>query len=516
MDAETAYFFRHALLRDAAYELHPPSPRRALHRLALGILEELIPPAERGPLAQEFAWHAHQGQHVVGRTTRSLGLLRRELEYLLLAARWAEGKFDYTAAQAAWRACAAHPLASPVQRLTALTKVADALASLGHPEQASLALQGAETHAAVPEAARMLHTSRANVARHAWRFAEAEQEYLQALSLTDAADHETLAALNGNLAVVRMHLGRLADALQGLDSALRFNPLHAPFRQDRAIVLFHMGRREDALEEFRQAAEIAEHAGEPRVAATVLANYASVLLNLGRGSEVEAPLRRALQLQQPVGDHRGEATTLSVLGAHLTLTGRYRDALHATRRSVMLNREAGNLGVLAITLRNLAVLQIALGNAELASAPLKESLRLEREAGNELGCALTRTAQGMLAHARGNLNAAIELQREALAGCEKLGNAVHACDARIQLGRALRDAGRQSDAEAALQQALAQAGPLGRLELQAAATGHLALLWRRTRAGEAEAQWDAALRLCESCGNQLVRDELEHDRAAQG
>ena len=41
MFAETAYLFRHAVVRDAAYGLQPPSERALLHGLALDILEAL-------------------------------------------------------------------------------------------------------------------------------------------------------------------------------------------------------------------------------------------------------------------------------------------------------------------------------------------------------------------------------------------------------------------------------------------------------------------------------------------
>ena len=41
MIAEHAYLFRHALLRDAAYQLQLPGDRAKLHGMALGILEGL-------------------------------------------------------------------------------------------------------------------------------------------------------------------------------------------------------------------------------------------------------------------------------------------------------------------------------------------------------------------------------------------------------------------------------------------------------------------------------------------
>jgi predicted ATPase len=39
--AETAYLFRHALVREAAYELQPPGDRGRLHALVLQIIEDM-------------------------------------------------------------------------------------------------------------------------------------------------------------------------------------------------------------------------------------------------------------------------------------------------------------------------------------------------------------------------------------------------------------------------------------------------------------------------------------------
>ncbi|KAF0247056.1 MAG: hypothetical protein FD180_173, partial [Planctomycetota bacterium] len=41
MIAETAYLFRHALLRDAAYQLQLPGDRARLHGIALRAIEAL-------------------------------------------------------------------------------------------------------------------------------------------------------------------------------------------------------------------------------------------------------------------------------------------------------------------------------------------------------------------------------------------------------------------------------------------------------------------------------------------
>ncbi|MBZ0135672.1 MAG: tetratricopeptide repeat protein [Planctomycetes bacterium] len=80
LHAETAYLFRHALVRDAAYELQPVSDRGKLHALALDLIEELcggtpelqtpqwvgrFKPHTSDRLAMELAKHADASLHVL-------------------------------------------------------------------------------------------------------------------------------------------------------------------------------------------------------------------------------------------------------------------------------------------------------------------------------------------------------------------------------------------------------------------------------------------------------------------
>jgi hypothetical protein len=78
VNAELAFFFRHALLRDAAYQLQLPGQWAPLHVLALGIVEAafggkapapalddagefVIPPHPTDAVAEDLAEHARWG-----------------------------------------------------------------------------------------------------------------------------------------------------------------------------------------------------------------------------------------------------------------------------------------------------------------------------------------------------------------------------------------------------------------------------------------------------------------------
>ncbi|MBI2923071.1 MAG: hypothetical protein HYY18_18610 [Planctomycetes bacterium] len=115
--AENAYFFRHAVLRDAAYQLQMPGERSQLHRLALEAIEALCggrPPelplaAEPGgceavahasdPFAEELAEHGRRAE-APGAEAGPVRAARRI--YLKRAAELAERSFRLEPAFRAW------------------------------------------------------------------------------------------------------------------------------------------------------------------------------------------------------------------------------------------------------------------------------------------------------------------------------------------------------------------------------------------------------------------------------
>src|SRR5690606_11363688 len=92
--AETAYIFRHALLRDAAYGLQPPGERGVLHGLALEILQALLAPEEIPALAMELAEHARLAMHDTLPDKRRRALLAAEHDYLNQAAEYLQAHWQ--------------------------------------------------------------------------------------------------------------------------------------------------------------------------------------------------------------------------------------------------------------------------------------------------------------------------------------------------------------------------------------------------------------------------------------
>lgn len=301
--AENAYLFRHAVLRDAAYQLQPPADRARLHRLALDSLEGFMGgrPPECGvgledgtfashpcdPIAMQLADHAGLAQTDTVEATVLVAL--RGL-YLHRAAEYAEQQHLYRQAHQLWSALAA--LAAPLARPRCLLRSALAAGKAGDNTAAVALLEAinSEDLPADPALRCMLHLRLSHFRRELGRLAEAETAALQALSLARAdglALQEAYAL--GNLSNVQRDTGRPIEAEQG----------------------------------YQQALTVFEQLGNQRYAAVALANVAAMRQLAGDVAAAEQQYRRALHLSRACGDVRFEGITLGNLAIVLQQCRRY-------------------------------------------------------------------------------------------------------------------------------------------------------------------------------------------------
>ena len=118
MHAETAYLFRHALLRDAAYQLQLPGDRARMHEIAFEVLEDFAggrPPEPPGaaeensavtphaadPFAFELATHARLARTAASADRTAMDAALRL--YLRRGAEHSERVFQSEAAVSLWQ-----------------------------------------------------------------------------------------------------------------------------------------------------------------------------------------------------------------------------------------------------------------------------------------------------------------------------------------------------------------------------------------------------------------------------
>ncbi len=297
MNAEQAYVFRHALLRDAAYQLQLPGERAQLHGLTLEIVEELFGgrppqvPLKSGsqsafrahaidPFAMELARHAHAALEAGGPAGAEMLRVRRL--YLRRAAERAEASYQFSEARPVWQ-------------------------ELGKLCEGAERCEYQRRHAAA--AIRLA------------RFREAEDILDQALRWArDAAD---------------------SGAEGGVLAALS--------------VVYYSTKRGDPCEQAcRRALELTRAAGDLHTQASVLSGFANHRVAKADYEQGEALNREALEIFRQLGHHRGEGVVLANIGNLFSFAKRFPEAEAHDRMALALSRAHGFRDLEAHTLVNLA------------------------------------------------------------------------------------------------------------------------------------------------------------------
>lgn len=379
--AGTVYVFRHAVMRDAAYQLQPLTQRALLHRAAADLIEQAFGPGDEklAPVAHELA--DHLALALEGLPGEAAALAMRELHLLRVAARHAQKQADFPAAELLWRRCLGRSTDADAE-LEACMALSAALHELGRGRQSDEMLQSAlrlEPGARDPalRARVLLHAAIQMRAAHVG-------DLPRALDLARAANDPLLV---GNV------LHRLGDALAAdekrpdeamarLDEAARAFasandlPGQARVLASRAQVLaFALKRPGDAAELLQKAVALAEGCGDRMVAADMAIALGVHHANFGQPELAEPAYRRALELVAGTGAHFLVMRAQVNLGMiYLFMLDRVRDAGEIWARSLELMREHGRDTDIVTGLNNVGRWLCGVGRYAEAETLLRECL----------------------------------------------------------------------------------------------------------------------------------------------
>ncbi|GAB4425326.1 MAG: adenylate/guanylate cyclase domain-containing protein [Chloroflexi bacterium OHK40] len=472
LDRTLAYLFRHALLRDVAYEGILYARRRVLHGRVARRIEEL----SHGRLDDQLAllaWHYLQAEE-----------WRPALEYHLRAADQAARRFanrDALALYATALEIAGHlrdgPGAPWVEAQVAVVheQSGELRLLLGELDDAEAHFRQALSRATpASESWLRLHRLLASVEERRSRYDEAfgwlqpgmaratatmrgemarcyllgagiyfrQGDYLRAtewarMGLTLAeqiaslADQAAALKLIGNL---YRDQGDSAQAIEALERARAlFAELHILSGESDAlnnlgILYTRAGRWPETIASFERSLQISESIGDALAVARTANNLAVVLV--GRNQ-----LERAGELYQlssamfgRIGSALGVAVTTANRGEVLLLQGRPAEALTLLATAISSYEAIGARNFLPDALRYAAEAELALGQPEAASAYAERSLALAAELGMAAEEAQARRVIGQVALATGNLAAAEEALERSRAALAQL-------DSRYDLGK---------------------------------------------------------------------------------
>lgn len=478
------YAFRHALLRDVAYDGLLGPQRRRYHALTAAWLERA---AQASGRADEHA--AMVAQHLV-----AAGEGRRAAPWFLRAGRHAAASHAHDEALRLLEDARHHGADDPALVFDALAEaervadrlgdregqraiLAELLAAAGDdPARRSLALAARGRleffHAQYPQAAATGQEA-ADLARRAGRIdLELDALVLGGRSLAFHADHEAArdhlrallarahqAGSGRHVAEAQRLLGVVATNLHDEREAIR--ALQAAAEEFRAVadldgegmttgqlgaVLLLTGRRDEAWVACEEALAIFVATGHRLRQGIVLGNMASIAHELGRLDEALRIGERTLALTRSVEDTEGITSSLQRLGDTRRLLRHTDAARRALDEAVRLGDAHDLHYFVGFAHASRALLELvegdldaALGHADAAAAAAARSQVPALEA-------FASFVGGVVAQARGDHATAVERLREASARHAELDMEAQAHECTACLAGALWDAGHTAEA----------------------------------------------------------------------
>lgn len=397
---EVRLLFRHALLRDAAYDMQLRARLRELHAAAstaiLQVYRDELPPHY-----VDLAYHYGRAKDVPN-----------ERQYAGLAGEWAAGRY------------------ANAEAITYLSRALDLTDADAAPDRYHLLLtreqvydrQGERDEQArdldlLTALAHQLHDPlrRAEVGlRHA-HMANVTGDYPAALEaagdvLADPAmltpELQAQGALRrafayqaqGDYPAADVYLQRTLD----IAHAATLPTLEAEALWLRGRVGYLQGDLEPARTYAEQALALYQHLADKPGQAQAYNLIGSTLDDLGEYEQARGYYQQALALHQATGNRYGEGIVLHNIGKNLWLSGAYADAEGYYQQSLDLCRAIEDVQGIAEALNSLGTLYLDTGSYSRSLVLFREALHLSQEIGDQWGAASILDNLGLLYHYLGS------------------------------------------------------------------------------------------------------------------
>ena len=381
--SELRYIFKHALLRDAAYDMQLHSRLRELHYLAAMTTEQVY--ADQLPSYYDILAYHYKNAYQLGMDAAA----ERTLHYLRKAGEAAQKNFANVAA-------------------------------LDYYEQLLPLLQDAYEQAQV-------HLQRGAVLELLGNWADAENDYRAVLTLMRAgvAMHVSAQLALGKLCRLR---GDFALALEWLTqarvswAALQDSAGLSQALIEAGIVFWRKGDFPDARRHLEEGLTLARGLHDQHGVALALNSLGMVAHAQDDYAAAQALHEESLALQRELGDKLGISWSLNHLGNVACVQGDYKVAQALFEESLTLFRELGDKFGIADALENLGKTMRFRGDWAEARRLYEECLVLNREMGDKSATAWALYNLGAVTQSQKEYETARVLLEEGLTRFRELGH----------------------------------------------------------------------------------------------
>ncbi len=412
------YYFRHILMRDAAYMMQTHAQRKTMHSLALQSMEA----AYSGDLEEhygELAYHAEQA-----------GEQASALRYLNLAGRQAHDNYQNELAIDYYsRALALLPEDALRPRYELLLALEDVYDTVGKSAERRRDLDALE--ALLPNldgvSALEVRLRKANFAIDTGQYSEGNALSRQAISMAlELEDHARAVVGYLYLATSLFRQGKHTisahQARQGLILARRMNLRieEGKMLNTLGLLALEQGKMYDAIQDFKDTLKIAEESANLRLKVMPLNNLGMALVGQGDFEASRIYYEQCLEVARTIGERSGEGLVLGNLGFLAGARGEYQKASDYGASQLRIAREVGDRNGQMFSQINSSAYSRCLGEFEAALDLGERGLRMAQELGNQVGAAWALTNLGHAYLESGEPEKAGAAYREALAIREEL------------------------------------------------------------------------------------------------
>jgi tetratricopeptide (TPR) repeat protein len=397
------YLFRHALLRDAAYQMQVQERIRVLHQLAAETIEQLYP--------DDATWHDVLLEHWY-----EAGNIEQQLRYL-------------------------DPVAERLIRITAAYDRAKELL-----ERSLKQLEASDKRrAALFNWIGLAHLQQNN-------FAEVRSAVTQVHSLISSDDKAELANSLYLLGTISTRESKFDEARSYIEQSLELTreigdrPGTSRNLHMIATTLQTQGAYAEARPYLEQALALQREIGDQLWLAKSLGTLGSNARFQGNYTDANIYLEQTLAIQRELGDRYGIGNSLVEMGITARLQGNYGKAREYLEQGLAMRRDIGDRLGAANALISLGNIAFTLGEYSQARARYEQSLATLREVGSPAGIAGTLNNLGVVSVLQRDYAAAEIYHQEGLMMRRRIGDRRGIADSLMNIGAL---AFRQKDYQAA-------------------------------------------------------------------
>lgn len=388
LDRVLAYLFRHALLRDVAYEGILYARRRVLHGRVARRIEELSR-HDLDPHLPLLAWHYLQAEE-----------LRPAFAYHIRAAEQARRRFANRDA-----------LAFSKTALEIAPKLATSV------EPAWLIAQVAAIHEQSGEICALLGESDAALRHY--------HEALDLARISPQTTAESQVRLNRLIAGVHESRSEYDTAFDRLEQGMAIATSDARSELARCYLLgagiyYRQSQYDRAMEWARIGRNAAQEQSLAAEQGHALRLMGSIWHDQGDFTQSVAALEEARDLFTQLNDLTQLGQTLNTLGNVYTRLGRWSDTIRCFEQSLQINEMIGDVLTVARASNNLAVLLVGRNQLDRAADLYQLSSRQFGKVGSALGVAVTTYNRGEVLLLQGRPAEALPLFTNTIADLERI------------------------------------------------------------------------------------------------